>query len=104
MAGETRDLIEDFETWLLRRVAQAIEADEVPAELLIELQTEFDAARLTPQDVGHAAAIRQIAALGGVPEEEAAGTLAVVEAQPMVTREFLMRRFAESWLEGERLA
>jgi len=32
--------LEDFETWLLRRVADAVEAGEVPADLLGELHGE----------------------------------------------------------------
>ena len=67
-------------------------------------QAEFEAARATPQDAGHADAIRQIAALAGVPEEEAGETLAAIEAQPAVTREVLMHRFAEAWLETQREA
>jgi hypothetical protein len=52
--------------------------------------------------VADAAAIRQIADLAEVPEEEAAKTLAAIEAQPNVTRELVMRRFAEAWLERQR--
>ncbi len=94
--------IGNFQTWLLHRVAQAVEAGEVPADLLTELQAEIETARTIPQDVGDAAAIRQIADLAEVPEEEAAKTLAAIEAQPNVTQELLMRRIAEAWLAGQR--
>ncbi len=49
-------------------------------------------------------AIQHLADLTGVPEEEAAKTLAAIEAQPRVTRELLMREFVETWLEGQRAA
>jgi len=38
--------METFETWLLRRVAQAVEAGEVPEALLMELQAEIEAANI----------------------------------------------------------
>jgi hypothetical protein len=96
--------MEKFETWLLRRVAQAVEDCEGSADLLTELQAEFAAARERPRQEGHAAAIQHIADIAGVPEAEARRTLAAIEAQPTVTRELLMRRFAEPWLEGQRKA
>ncbi len=104
MAGDIAEPPEDFETWLRRRVAKAVEAGEVPASLLTELQAEIETARAIPQDVADAAAIRQIANLAGVPEDEATKTMAVVEAQPTVTRELLMRRFVKAWLAGQREA
>jgi hypothetical protein len=91
--------MDTFESWLLHRVAQAVEAGEVSVDLLTELQSEFDAARARPQEEGRVAAIQHIVDLAGVQEEEAAQTLAAVEAQPNVTRELLMRRIAEAWLE-----
>ncbi len=72
------------------------------ADLLAELQAEIKTARATPQDLADAAAIQHIAAIAEVPEEEAAKTLAAMEAQPTVTREVLLRRIAEAWLERQR--
>ncbi len=102
MSSDRPERTEAFEVWLLRRVAQAVEADEVPATLLTELQAEIEAARERPQQQGHVTAVRQIADLAGVSEEQAADTLAAIEAQPSVTREMLMRRIAEAWLEGHQ--
>ena len=96
--------MESFETWLLRRVAQAVEAGEVPAALLTNLQAALEAGRAVSQEAGHAAAIRQIADIAEIPEKQAAEALAKIEAQPTVTRELLMRRIAEAWLEGQRRA
>ncbi len=59
MAGDMAEPLEDFETWLLHRVAQAVEAAEVSADLLTELQAEFEAARERPLDESEAGAIRQ---------------------------------------------
>ena len=104
MACTFPEPVESFEPWRLRRVAQAVEAGEVPASLLTELQTEIQAARGRPQAEGHAAAILQIADLADVDREKAAEVLASIEAQPTITRELLMRRIAEAWLEGQRRA
>ncbi len=93
---------ESFGTWLLRLVAQAVEAGEVPEALLTELQAEIETAKERPQEEGYAAAIRQIADLAGVDPERAAEVLATMEAQPTVTKELLVRRIAEAWLEGQR--
>ncbi len=95
---------ENFETWLLHRVDLSVEAGEVPANLLTELQAEIEAAKESPQEEGHAAAIWQIADLAGVDPEKVAEVLATMEAQPTVTRELLMRRIAEAWLQGQRKA
>ncbi len=94
--------MEPFESWLLRLVAQAVEASEVPEALLTELQAEIEAARDRPQDESHAEAVRDMAEQLGVPVAEAERALAALEAQPTVTRELLMRRIAEAWLEGQR--
>ncbi len=96
------DSMELFEVWLLRRVAQAVEAGEVSADLLTEFRDAFEAAQLTPEVAGYAAAIWEIAKIAGVSEAQAAETLAAIEAQSEVTRERLLRRIAEAWLEGQR--
>ncbi len=94
--------MDPFEPWLLRRVAQAVEAGEFPAALLTELQAEIEAARDRPQEESHAEAVRDLAAQLGIPLAEAERALAAIEAQPTVTRELLMRRIVEAWLEGHR--
>ncbi len=101
MTADPGDPMESFQTWLLRRDAQAVEAGEMPADLLAELQAEIEAAKERPEHEGHEVAIRQIADLAGVDAEKAAEVLATLEAQPTVTREPLMRRIAEAWLAGQ---
>ncbi len=101
MTRPAPDPMDTFETWLLRRVAQAVEAGEVPAGLLTELQAEIETAKARPQKEGHAEAVRQIADLAGVDPERAAELLATMGAQPPVTRELVMRRIADKWLDGQ---
>ncbi len=88
--------MEGFESWLLRRVAQAVEAGKVPADLLTELEAEIEATKDRPQEESHAEAVRDLAAQLGIPLVEAERALAGLEAQPTVTRELLMRRIAEA--------
>jgi hypothetical protein len=86
-----------FESWLLRRVAQSVEAGEVPADLLTELQGQIEAAKGGSQEEGHAKAVRDLADRLGIPVMQAEQALVGLEAQPPVTRELLMRRIAEAW-------
>ncbi len=85
---------ERFVTWLLHRVAQAVEAGEVPEALLTELQAEIEAARDRSKEESHSEAVRDLAERLGIPVAEADRALAALEAQPTVTRELLMRRIA----------
>ena len=98
------DSTEAFESWLLRRVALAVEAGEVPADLLTELYTEMEAARELPQAEGHAWAVQEIAKRLAIPVKRIERMLAVFEAQPTITRHLLLRRLVEAWLAGARKA
>ncbi len=91
-----------FDTRLLKRVAQAVEAGEVPADLLTELQGEIEACREKPPEEGYAQAVHIVVEVAGISSEEAEEMLATLEAQPSVTRELFMRQIAEGWLEGQR--
>jgi len=91
-----------FERWLLRRSAQAVEADQLSGELLTELQAEFEAARYTPQESVQAKAIRDIGMILGVSQEQAEKILASLQAQPRLVRQVLMRCIAEAWLAGQQ--
>jgi hypothetical protein len=82
-----------IKNWLLRRLAQAVEAGDVPADLLTELHAEFEAARERTQEEGHAAAVQDIAIAMEIPLEHTGGGLRALEALPTVARELLMRRF-----------
>ena len=91
---------DDFETWLLRRAAQAVEAGEVSADLMAELRIEMERARELPQEEGHALAVQGIAKRLGLRVDQAEAMLAALEAQPTVTQELLLREFVEAWLAG----
>ncbi len=96
--------MDTFETWLLSRVAQAVEAGEVSADLLAELQAEFETSREKPPEQSHSDAAEDIAVELQMPIEKVETGLLALEAQPRVIRELLMRRIAEKWLEGQRVA
>jgi len=96
--------METFESWLLHRVAHAVEAGDVSADLLSELCTETERAGDLPQEEGHALAIQDLAKRLDVPVERVENMLAIFEAQPTVTRQLLLRQVVEVWLAGQRKA
>ncbi len=104
MASEPPEPLESFETWLLRRVAQAVEAGEVSGDLLAELQAEFEASREKSPEQSHSDAAQDVALELDLSIEKVEAGLAALETQPRVIREHLMRRIAKAWLEGERRA
>jgi hypothetical protein len=94
--------MDTFETWLLRRVAQAVEAGEMPTALLTELRAELNGPRAKPREQSHSNAAQDIAVGPQMLVEKVEAGLGALEAQPRVVREVLMRRVAEAWLEGQR--
>lgn len=104
MDGEASEPMEAFEAWLLRRVAQAVEAGEVPAHLLAELQTAFGAAKAGPQEAARAVAIQQVAEIDDIDQAKATEILAGIEVQLAETCELLLRRITEAWLGAQRKA
>ena len=60
------------------------------------------ATRERPQEEDLAEAVQDIAARLEMPLEQAKQSLTALEAQPTVTRELLMRQFAEAWLGGSQ--
>ena len=73
---------EAFETWLLHRVAEAVEADEVSADLLAELHAEIAEARERPPEERHALALMELADRVNLPVDRLTELLATLEAQP----------------------
>jgi hypothetical protein len=96
--------VDASESRLLRRVAQTVEAGEVPADLLTELRSRMEWARKLPQEKGHALAVQDIAERLGLPLDHAEAMLAALEAQPTVARELVLRRVVEVWLAEQRRA
>jgi hypothetical protein len=52
VGAEAFEPLEGFETWLRRRVAQAVEGGELPEALLTDLHAEIAAAKERPQPEG----------------------------------------------------
>lgn len=92
MVSPSPNPVEPFDTWLLRHVAQPVEAGEVPAGLLAELQAEIESSRDKPPEQSHAKAMLDIAVELGMPVEKVEAGLAALEAKPRVIRELLMQR------------
>ncbi len=76
----------------------------MPAALLMDLLAACEAAREKPLAEGHAETVQDIAARLDLTLEQAEKSLTAIEALPTVTRELLMRRIVEEWLEGQRRA
>jgi hypothetical protein len=98
------DPAEPFENWLLHRVAEAVEAGEVSADLLADIHAEITAARERPAEERHALALMELAERVNLPVDRLTELLANLEIQPSVTRERLLRRFVEAWLVQQREA
>ncbi len=79
MDGDMPEPLEGFEPWLLRRVAQAVEAGDVPLSLVMELQRQFEATCTTLQDGSRGAAVGEIAEIASVDETAVAETLVAIE-------------------------
>ena len=78
------DPAEPFETWLLRRVADAVEGGEVSATLLTDLHAEIAEARERPPEERHALALMELAERVQLPVDRLTELLATLEAQPSV--------------------
>jgi hypothetical protein len=102
VTADSPDSPEGFEAWLLRRVAQAVEAGDVSGDLLTALQTELEAAQESSLEEAHTDAVQYLANLMGVTEEKARSTIEAIDTQPTAVREFLLRRFVEAWIERQR--
>jgi hypothetical protein len=91
--------IESLKTSCLQGAAQAV---EVSADLLADLQAEFETSRGKSPEQSHAVAVQDIAVTLQMPVEKMEAGLPGLEAQPGVIREVLLRRIAAAWLEGPR--
>jgi hypothetical protein len=98
------DPSEPFETWLLRCVAEAVEAEEVSADLLTDLHAEIAETRARPPEERYAVALMELAERVHLPVDRLTELLATLEAQPTATRELFLRRFVEAWLMHQREA
>ena len=95
---------EPFETWLLHRVADAVEGAEVSADLLTDLHAAFAEARAQPPEARDALALMELAERVNLPVDHLTELLAALQARPPVARERFLRRFVEAWLVHQREA
>jgi hypothetical protein len=98
------DPAESFETWLLHRVAETAERNEVSVTLLTELHAAIVEARARPPEAGDALAFMDLAERVNLPVDRLTELLATLVAQPTATRELILRRFVEAWLVHQREA
>ena len=98
------DPADAFETWLLRRVAEDIEGNEVSADLLTELRAALAEVRARPPEARGSLALMELAERVNLPVGHLRELLAVLERQPTVTRERIRRRLVEAWLNQQRQA
>jgi len=82
------DPAEPFETWLLRRAAEAVEAGEVSADLLAEIHSQIAETRGRSPDERHPLALMELAERVQLPVDRLTELLANLEGQPGVTREY----------------
>lgn len=98
------DPADAFETWLLYRVAEAVAARVVSADLPTELHAAIAESRARPPKARAALAFMGLAERVNIPVDELTGLLAALQVLPTVARERLLRRFVEGWLIHQREA
>ena len=98
------DPADGFETWLLHRVADAVEGDEVSADLLTELHAAVAETLAQPPEAQDALALMELAERVHLPVDHLTQLLAALQAQPTVARERFLRQFVEAWLVNQREA
>ena len=101
MGSDEPNTIDSFESWLLHRVAQAVEAGEVSADLLAELRAEMERARELLQEEGRALAVQDIAERLGLPTGQTKKMLATLEAQSRARGDLLLRHIVEERLRNQ---
>jgi hypothetical protein len=99
-----RDPTGAFQAWLLHRVAEAVEGNEVSADLLTDLHAAIAEARAQPPDARDALALMDLAERVNLPLDHLTELLATLEAQPIEARKRFLRGFVEAWLVQQREA
>jgi hypothetical protein len=104
MSPDSRTPLDDFESWLLRRTADAVEAGDVSEALLRQVWTELESPRAPRGSDGRESAIRRLQDLGGVSRDDAEAALQMIEQYPEEIRRRFARWLAEGWLGAQRRA
>lgn len=104
MSETVPDRTESFETWLLHRVAEAVEGNEVSATLLTDLHAAIAEVRARPPEARDTLALMELTERVNLPVDYLTELLAMLHAHPMGVRERFLRRFVEAWLVHQREA
>ncbi len=94
----------DAEHWLLRRIAQAVEAEELPAQLLTDLDTAIAAMRAEPVKVRREQTIQFLADVTDLPVTTVDQGLQAFERGGLERQERLLQAILDEWLEAQRQA
>jgi len=86
------DPAEPFETWLLHRVAEAVEGNEVSTTLLTDPHEAIAEVRARPPEARDARALMDLAERVNLPVDDLTELLATLQAQPTAVRERFLRR------------
>ena len=98
------DPTDPFETWLLHRVAEAVEGNEVSATLLTDLHAAIAEVRARPPEARDTLALMDLAECLNIPVAQLTELLATLEAQPIEARGRFLCGFVEAWLVQQREA
>lgn len=98
------DPTDPFETWMLHRVAEAVEGREVSVTLLTDLHTAITEVHARPPEARDGPALMDLAERVHISVDELTDLLATLEAQPIEARERFLRGFVEAWLVQQREA
>jgi hypothetical protein len=93
-----------FATWLLHRVAEAIEGNEVSATLLTDFHAAIAEVRARPPEARDALAVMDFAERVSLPVDRLTELLTTLRAEPTAVRERFLCRFVEVWLVQQREA
>ncbi len=104
MKRSVSDLSEPFETWLLRRIAEAAENGKVSADLVTDLHAGMAEVRAGPLEARDALTLMDLAERVHLPVDHLTELLVTLQAQPPAARARFLRRFVEAWLMQQREA
>jgi hypothetical protein len=104
MTPDPRAPLDDFEAWLLRRTADAVEAGDVSETLLRQVWNELETPCGEREPDRRESAIRRLLDLGGVSREEAEAAQHMIQEYPEEIRRRFTRWLAEGWLRTHRRA
>ena len=91
-----------FESWLLRRVAEAVEPGEMSADLLTDLHAAIAETRGRDPEDRQALTLMDLAERLTLSMDRLQELLTGLQAHPPAVRARFLRRFVEAWLIQQR--